>query len=148
KTIEYLIRTLQELTNYYRSESIEKNIDDMKKRISPLSNEILQQYDFVDINKYLKHSPTNLLQQLKIVSSNGYPKYTEIYHLLLEKLRINFSLAINNVKNNITFDRLAKMRTIQDTFYFLPEELKINFQTDIKEVDQMIRKEVRIPEFD
>lgn len=148
KTMEYLISLLKELNDYYKFESIQENINQIKTRISQLPNEILQKYDFIDSNKYIKDSPKDLCEQLKLVSSNGYSKYTQIYRQIIEKLRKNFSLEINHVKNDRSFNQSMKLTTMRDASYYLPDELQKFFHNDIEEINQMIRKKVCVPDFD
>ncbi|CAF1149786.1 unnamed protein product [Adineta steineri] len=147
KTMEYLIDLLKELDDYYKFESSQEKIYQMKIRISQLPNEILQKYDFIDLNKYINDSPKDVCEQLKLVSANGYSKYRQIYRQVIQKLRTNFSSEINYVKNNTSSNRSMKLTTIRDAFYYLPEELQNIFQSDIKEINEMIIKEVYVPDF-
>ncbi|CAF0837737.1 unnamed protein product [Adineta steineri] len=148
KTMEYLIDLLKELDDYYKFESIQEKINQMKTRISQLSHEILRKYDFIDLNKYINDSPKDVCEQLKLVSSNGYSKYIPIHRQVIEKLRKKFSSEINQVKNKRGSNRSMKLTTIRDASYYLPDELKNIFQNDIKEINEMIRKEAYVPDFD
>ncbi|CAF1267114.1 unnamed protein product, partial [Adineta steineri] len=95
KTMEYLIDLLKELNNYYKFESIQEKVNQMKTRICQLPNEIVQRYDVIDLNKYINDSPKDVCEQLKLVSSNGYSKYIQTHRQVIEKLREKFSSEIN-----------------------------------------------------
>ncbi|CAF1483064.1 unnamed protein product, partial [Adineta steineri] len=147
KTMEYLTDLLKELNDYYKFESIQDKINQMKTRVSQLPNEILQKYDFIDLNKYINDSPKDVCEQLKLASSNGYSKYTQIYRQVIEKLRKKFSSEIDYGKNDTSSNRSMKLTTIRDASYYLPDELQNIFQNDIKEINEMIRK-VHVPDCD
>ncbi|CAF4062031.1 unnamed protein product [Adineta steineri] len=147
KTMEYLIDLLKELNNYYKFESIQEKVNQMKTRICQLPNEIVQRYDVIDLNKYINDSPKDVCEQLKLVSSNGYSKYIQTHRQVIEKLREKFSSEINYGKNITSFNRSMKLTIIKDAFYYLPDELQKIFHNDIEEINQIIGKEVYMPDY-
>ncbi|CAF3411008.1 unnamed protein product [Rotaria socialis] len=112
-----------------------KKLEELQARFNTLHIEILQRCDFTDIDNYCINPPKDLFSQLKKAVSGGYAKYTSISNTLMEKLRLNFSLAIDKVREISSNDRSTKVRSIKVAFLFLPEELKTVFQAHIDELN-------------
>ncbi|CAF2865390.1 unnamed protein product [Rotaria sp. Silwood2] len=143
-----LLRLQRELADYYTSKLVENKTEELKTRLNTLANDILQLYDFEDINNYAKNPPRDLLDLLKKASSGGYARYAQAYSSLMERIRVNFSLAIDKVCDNSTRDRSAKIRSIKHAFYFLPDELKTVFQLQIDQLNQLNTNQQQLIEFD
>ncbi|CAF1296710.1 unnamed protein product [Rotaria sordida] len=146
--MENLIHAQQDLADHYTSKFVNSKTEELKTRLNNLTDEILQFYDFADINNYSKNPPRDLLDRLKKVSSDGYARYTQVYNSLMEKIRVNFSLAVDKVHNNSSKDRSAKIRSIKNAFYLLPDELKTIFQLQIDQLNQLNIDEDQSMKFD
>ncbi|CAF1295905.1 unnamed protein product [Rotaria sordida] len=136
------------LASYYTSKSVYNKIEELEIKLNCLVSDILQRYDFSDINNYSKNPPKDLITQLKKVISGGYAKYTQVHTSLMEKIQDNFSRAIDKVHQNSLNDRSTKIRSIKYAFHFLPEELKTIFQFQIDELNQSNVDQNRPLEFD
>ena len=147
-SMENLIRAQYELVDHFTSKSVSNKIEELKLRLNTLDKNILQRYDFLDTNNYSMNPPKDLLAQLKKVASNGYPRYNQFYNSLMEKIRIDFDLAIDKVRVNSFNDRSTKIQSINHAFLFLPEELKPIFHLQIDELNLLNIEEQTSFEFD
>lgn len=145
---ENLTRVQQELAGYYTSKLVDAKLEDIKTRLSTLPSDILERYDFVNLNNYSVNPPKDILEQLQKVVSGGYARYLQSYNSFMEKIRVNFTQAIERVRNNPLDNPSTKIRSIKHAFLVLPVELKTIFQMQIDELDQLNINENPSLEFD
>ncbi|CAF1643132.1 unnamed protein product [Rotaria sp. Silwood1] len=134
QSIENLTHALRELSDNYKSNVVYEKKEQLQKRLNHLLDDILQRYDFSDVEKYYVHSPKDIFEQLKRVLLSGNPKYVDIYKSLLEKIRVYFSLNLDKLGNDSSKDHVQKILLLKNAFCFLPEELKILFQFHIDQL--------------
>ena len=148
KSMKNLHRVWCELPDHWTSVYVHKEIEEIKRRLYHLPSDIEQRYDFVDIEKFSKDSPKDLLEQLKRVLSGGFSRYSQLLISLREKLRRQFDHAIDEAHHYTLNDRIVKTRTIKYAFHFLPDDLKLLFQSRIDELNHLNRNIERVLEFD
>ncbi|CAF1639796.1 unnamed protein product [Rotaria sp. Silwood1] len=134
QSIENLTHALRELSDNYKSNVVYEKKEQLQKRLNHLLDDILQRYDFSDVEKYYVHPPKDIFEQLKRVLLSGNPKYVDIYKSLLEKIRVYFSLNLDKLGNDSSKDHVQKILLLKNAFCFLPEELKILFQFHIDQL--------------
>ncbi|CAF3769728.1 unnamed protein product [Rotaria sp. Silwood1] len=134
QSIENLTHALRELSDNYKSNVVYEKKEQLQKRLNHLLDDILQRYDFSDVEKYHVHPPKDIFEQLKRVLLSGNPKYVDIYKSLLEKIRVYFSLNLDKLGNDSSKDHVQKILLLKNAFCFLPEELKILFQFHIDQL--------------
>jgi hypothetical protein len=139
QSMENIHRVQRELDHRYTSKFVQNKTEELKIRLKNLPNDIIQFYDFKDMNNYSKNPPRDILDQLKRVSLNA--KYAQVYNSFIEQIRVNFSLAIEKIHE----DRSVNIRAIKHAFHFLPDQLKPVFQLQI---DQLNNNQENSIEFD
>ncbi|CAF3427967.1 unnamed protein product [Rotaria sp. Silwood2] len=135
QSIENLTRVLRELSDNYKSNVVYEKKEQLQKRLNHLLDDILQRYDFSDMETFYIHPPKDIFEQLKRVLLSGNPKYVDIYKSLLEKIRVYFSSNLDKLQNDSSKDHLQKILLLKNAFYFLPDELKILFQFHIDQLN-------------
>ena len=146
--MQNLLRAHHEFIGYYTSKVVETKIIEIRKRLNTLPESIVQRYNFADLNNYLLHPPTDILNQLERAVSSGYPRYAQVERTFIERIRLNFALAIDRVRKNPLNDFAVKTRSIREAFHFLPEKLKPVFQMEIDELNQLKPNVTSLLEFD
>ncbi|CAF4440674.1 unnamed protein product, partial [Rotaria sp. Silwood2] len=135
QSIENLTHALRELSDNYKSNVVYEKKEQLQKRLNHLLDDILQRYDFSDMETFYIHPPKDIFEQLKRVLLSGNPKYVDIYKSLLEKIRVYFSSNLDKLQNDSSKDHLQKILLLKNAFYFLPDELKILFQFHIDQLN-------------
>ena len=148
KCMENLHRGWCQLPDDYTSASAHEKIVVIKQRLNSLPADTDKRYDFVDIDNLPNDSPKDLLEQLKRAVSGGYFRYHQLFISLRERLRLHFDHAINQVQHHPLNDRSAKIRTLKYAFYFLPDDLKLFFQSRIDELSHSNTSTKSVLEFD
>ncbi|CAF0934036.1 unnamed protein product [Adineta steineri] len=140
--MERLSQIQRELTGYCVSKDVEKKGTQLRGRIDSIVTEILDRNDFSDVNKYSVDPPKDLLTQLKLVAAHGNARFTQAYTSIIGKIRQNFNLAIEDVRNAPLNERSARIHSLNYALHFLPDDLQIQFKQQIDGLSKLIANEV------
>ena len=137
--MEKLRHARLQLADHMKSDIVDSRIKEMNMRFNNLANDISHRCNFADIHCYSKHSPTDLLQQVKRAIPCYARRYTHIYTWLIDEIRHCFSLAIEQLHDMAQNERSEIIRSVQRSFEFLPDELKLEYRS---QVDTLIQANV------
>jgi energy-coupling factor transporter ATP-binding protein EcfA2/uncharacterized protein YukE len=143
QTMESLTKVQHQLDPYYSLEYLTKKTNELKERLSNILNEIFKRNDFTDINTYSLYPPKDILAKLKIGVEHGNAQFTLAYNSILERIRLNFNLAIENIRNAPLNESETKIRSLNYALYFLPEDLQTQFKLQIDDLSKSLAEKER-----
>ncbi|CAF4260276.1 unnamed protein product, partial [Rotaria magnacalcarata] len=132
--MEKIIDAQSQLVDYMKSEIVDNRMKEVNSRFNNLVSDSLLRWNFADVDRYSVNSPVDLLNQVKRVLPYRVNRYTHVYTCLLEEIRHCFNLAIETVHDMPENDRSRRIRSIQCSVEFLPEELKMEYKSEINKL--------------
>ncbi|CAF4231202.1 unnamed protein product, partial [Rotaria sordida] len=135
--MENFNRVQHELVNDFTMKDVTEKVNEVRKRLNNLANDILEQNDFRNIENYAKKSPRDLLAKLEKAASYRSAKYSPVISSISEDIRVYFEGAIKNACEASIDKRSAQMLPLQAALRFLPD----NSQKLLKsQIDELINK--------
>ena len=139
--METLSRVQGELGGCCTSETVREKGEELRKRLDTIVTDVLERYDFADINNFCINSPKELLSQLAKVASHGGAKFTQAYTSMFRKTQQTFDSAIDEVRKAPFNERSGKIHSLSYALHYLPDDLHKRFEKRIDDLSKWIAEE-------
>ena len=127
----------RQLAGHCTSTLVTEKATELRQKLDEIVAEISKRDDFADINNYSVNPPKDLLTKLKMVASRGDARFHQAYISTLEKIRQDFSQAVDKVRHASLEERSGQIHLLNHALCFLPEELQTPFKLQIDELNKL-----------
>lgn len=126
------------LKSVINDEGVIKKSQELRNKLNELATNISTRIDFSDIDKYFEKPPKDLLDNLRLLSKNN-DQYNQIYKALLGKLKRDLKDTLEKIGKLPMKQRSAKLRTLTHALSYIPEDLQVEFKSEINEMTEYNR---------
>lgn len=139
--MERLNKIQRESSGYCASEKVTERSNSLRQRLDKIVTDISTRHDIQNIDTYPTNPPKDLLGRLKAAASHGNAKCRQAYAVTVGKIRETVQLAIENARQAPFNERSGKIHALNYPLRFLPEDLQIEFRSQIEDVSRAVASE-------